>query len=183
MRKLTFAAVMVALTMTTSATFAGDQGDRDTFHATLSGFQEVTGPGPILSEGKGTLRLRLDRQAQTLTFWLTYSNLTPGAFMAHIHFAPVHVGGSIMVWFCGGPPATAPAGVQRCPADGGTVTGIITAGDVQAIAAQHITAGDFDALEDALDNNSAYVNVHTAAFPAGEIRGQIHHGDGDRDDF
>jgi hypothetical protein len=61
------------------------------------------------------------------------------------------------------------------------VTGTITAGDVQGIAAQHVMAGDFDALEDALENNSAYANVHTAAFPAGEIRGQIHSGDGDND--
>jgi hypothetical protein len=172
------ASAVVALTAATSVTLA-DQEARDTFHATLSGFQEVTGPGPILSEGKGTLKLKLDRQAKTLTFWLTYSNLTPGAFMAHIHFAPVHVGGSIMVWFCGGAPVTPPAGVQPCPAGGGTVTGTITAADVQAIPAQHVTAGDFDALEDALDANSAYANVHTAAFPAGEIRGQIHDGDGD----
>lgn len=183
MRKLSLATILVALTiMATSATLAGDRDDWNTFHATLSGFQEVVGPGPILSEGKGTLKLVLDRQAKTLTFWLTYSNLTPGVFMAHIHFAPVHVGGSIVVWFCGGPPVTPPAGVQRCPADGGTVTGVITPQDVQGVAAQHIMAGDFDALEDALDNNSAYVNVHTAAFPAGEIRGQIHRGDDDGDD-
>ena len=181
MRKLLLIGAMVALT-SASATIAADQDDRDTFHATLSGFQEVTGPGPILSEGTGTLRLKLDRQAKTLTFSLTYSNLTPGAFMAHIHFAPVHVGGSIMVWFCGGTPVTPPAGVQACPAGGGTVTGTIMAADVQAIAAQHVTAGDFDALEDALDTNSAYANVHTTAFPAGEIRGQIHRGDGDGDD-
>jgi hypothetical protein len=179
MRKLILATALVALTAAASTTIAGN--DRDTFHATLSGFQEVTGPGPILSEGKGTLKLKLDRQAKTLTFWLTYSNLTPNAFMAHIHFAPVHVGGSIMVWFCGGSPVTPPAGVQPCPAGGGTVTGTITAGDVQGIAAQHVMAGDFDALEDALENNSAYANVHTAAFPAGEIRGQIHAGDGDND--
>jgi hypothetical protein len=181
MRKIILAAVLLTATAVTSA-IAGDRDDRDMFHATLSGFQEVTGPGPILSEGTGTLKLQLDRQAKTLTFWLTYSNLTPGAFMAHIHFGPVHVGGSIMVWFCGGAPVTPPAGVQACPAGGGTVTGTITAADVQAIAGQHVMAGDFDAVEDALENNSAYVNVHTTAFPAGEIRGQIHRGDGDADD-
>jgi CHRD domain len=182
MRKIILPAALVAATALTSAAIAGHQDDRGMFHATLTGFQEVTGPGPILSEGNGTLKLKLDRHAKTLTFWLTYSNLTPGAFMAHIHFAPVHVGGSIMVWFCGGPPVTPPAGVQPCPAGGGTVTGTITAADVQSIASQHVMAGDFDALEDALDADSAYVNVHTTAFPAGEIRGQIHRGDGDADD-
>jgi hypothetical protein len=177
MRKLLLATALVALTAGTSATLADATDDTETFHATLTGFQEVTGPGPILSEGKGTLKLTLDRRAKTLTFTLTYSNLTPDAFMAHIHFAPVHVGGGIMIWFCGGPPATPPAGVQRCPASGGTVTGTITAADVQSIAAQNVMAGDFDAVEDALDNNSAYANVHTVAFPSGEIRGQIRHGD------
>ena len=179
MRKLILATALVALTAAATATLAGDRDDRDSFQARLSGFQEVTGPGPILSEGTGTLKLKLDRQAKTLTFWLTYSNLSASAFMAHIHFAPVHVGGSIMVWFCGGAPVTPPAGVQPCPAGGGTVTGTLTAADVQGIAAQHVTAGDFDALQDALDSNSAYANVHTTNFPAGEIRGQIHHGDGD----
>lgn len=179
MRKIILAAALVTVTSLTSTAIARDQDDRDTFHATLTGFQEVTGPGPILSEGTGTLKLKLDRQAKTLTFWLTYSNLTPGVFMSHIHFAPVHVGGSIMVWFCGGPPVTPPAGTQPCPAGGGTVTGTITAADVQSVAAQNVIAGDFDALEDALEADSAYVNVHTVAFPAGEIRGQIHRGDAD----
>jgi hypothetical protein len=182
MRKLILATALVALTAGTSATLADATDDTETFHATLTGFQEVTGPGPILSEGKGTLKLTLDRRAKTLTFTLTYSNLTPDAFMAHIHFAPVHVAGGIMIWFCGGPPVTPPAGTQPCPASGGTVTGTITAADVQSIAAQNVMAGDFDAVEDALENNSAYANVHTVAFPNGEIRGQIRHGDGDGHD-
>ena len=181
MRKLILVITLAVITAGTHATLAGARDGMATFHANLTGFQEVTGPGPILSEGTGTLKLTLDRQTKTLTFTLTYSNLTPGAFMAHIHFAPVHVGGSIMIWFCGGPPVTPPAGVQPCPAGGGTVTGTITAADVQSIPAQHVMAGDFDALEDALDSNSAYANVHTAAFPNGEIRGQIHRGDGDDD--
>jgi hypothetical protein len=36
-----------------------------------------------------------------------------------------------------------------------------------------VKPGDFDALTDALFSNSAYANVHTANFPAGEIRGQV----------
>jgi CHRD domain len=56
---------------------------------------------------------------------------------------------------------------------------MITAGNVQAIASQNVTAGDFDALEDALTTNTAYANVHTSNFPAGEIRGQIRGGDDD----
>jgi CHRD domain len=34
-------------------------------------------------------------------------------------------------------------------------------------------AGDFDALVKVIETLSAYVNVHTTNFPAGEIRGQI----------
>jgi len=56
------------------------------------------------------------------------------------------------------------------------VSGTITAGNVQAIASQNVNAGDFDALEDALTTNTAYANVHTSNFPAGEIRGQVRGG-------
>ena len=50
------------------------------------------------------------------------------------------------------------------------------------ITGQNVVAGDFDALEDALESNTAYANVHTiplpgaanTAYPGGEIRGQVH---------
>jgi hypothetical protein len=56
---------------------------------------------------------------------------------------------------------------------------MIAPASVQAIAGQNVTAGDFDALQDALDSDTAYGNIHTVAFPAGEIRGQVRRNDDD----
>jgi CHRD domain len=61
------------------------------------------------------------------------------------------------------------------------VTGTLTAASVIGPAAQNVTAGDFDAVTDALNSNTAYANVHTAKFPSGEIRGQVRRGDRDDD--
>ena len=90
---------------------------------------------------------------------------------SHIHLGKNHVAGGVMVFFCSNNNVP---NVQPCPADGGTVTGTITAANVLAIATQNVTAGDFDALTEALSSNTAYANIHTMKFPAGEIRGQIH---------
>jgi hypothetical protein len=54
------------------------------------------------------------------------------------------------------------------------VTGTFTAENVQAVTSQNVAAGDFDALVDAIASNTAYANVHTTVFGAGEIRGQCH---------
>jgi hypothetical protein len=55
--------------------------------------------------------------------------------------------------------------------------GTITSASVVGPTAQNINPGDFDALVAALDSNTAYGNIHTVKFPAGEIRGQILKGD------
>jgi len=39
--------------------------------------------------------------------------------------------------------------------------------------AQGVAAGEFDEFVQALRAEAAYANVHTAAFGAGEIRGQV----------
>ena len=53
------------------------------------------------------------------------------------------------------------------------MTGTLTAANVLAIAGQNVPAGDFSALVDALESDTAYANIHTTAFPAGEIRGEV----------
>jgi hypothetical protein len=91
---------------------------------------------------------------------------------AHIHFGKEHVTGGIIVFLCTNM-GNGPAGTPACPANGGTVTGTITAGNVLGVAKQNVNAGDFNALARALTSNTAYANVHTMVYPAGEIRGQI----------
>jgi hypothetical protein len=160
------------------------------YSAKFSGFQEVGGlgageTGAISSTGQATLKLTLDKTAQTLTYTLTYSGLT-NVLQSHIHFGKNHVAGGIMVFFCSNL-GNGPAGTPACPDDtsgAATVTGTITPAGVVGPTAQNITAGDFAAVVAALASNTAYGNIHTKQFPAGEIRGQIrgerrHH---DRDD-
>src|SRR5882672_3945501 len=74
------------------------------FHAVFSGFNEIgslTAPsGAIMSDGRATLELRLDRANQTLSYVLKFSGLSAAVTQAHIHFGKIHVAGGVMVFFC-----------------------------------------------------------------------------------
>jgi len=158
------------------------------YSAKFSGFQEVGGvgageTGAILSTGQARLKLTLDKTAQTLTYTLTYSGLT-NVLQSHIHFGKEHVAGGIMVFFCTNL-GNGPAGTPTCPDDASremTVTGTVSAAGVVGPTAQGITAGDFAGVVAALASNTAYGNIHTKQFPAGEIRGQVHAERRDNDD-
>jgi len=147
------------------------------FQATFSGFQEVGGlgagqTGAILSTGEGTLRLSLDTESQRLDYKLTYSNFSNPVTQAHIHFGKPGVGGGIMVFFCTNL-GNGPAGTPACPATAGTVTGTLTPASVIGPNAQNIVPGDFAGVVSALTSLTAYGNIHTSRFPAGEIRGEV----------
>ena len=165
--------ILAAAVTTVSAAGANAQQ----FQANFSGFQELGAlnaeTGAILSTGQGTLALNLNQPAGTLTFTLTYSGLSEPVTQAHIHFGKVHVPGGIIVFFCTNI-NNGPVGTQACPAGGGTVSGTITGANIVGPAAQNIPAGHFAGLVAALLSDTAYGNIHTTKFPAGEIRGQIH---------
>jgi hypothetical protein len=159
--------------------FSASYVQAEEFFARLIGFNENPS---ILSDGSGRFKLDLDRNANTARYELSFSGLSAPATQGHIHFAKARVNGGIIVWLCQSATNPSPvANTPTCPANGGTVTGTITAASIVAVAAQLVTAGDFDALTDALEANSAYANVHTTAAPGGEIRGQIRGRDRDEE--
>jgi hypothetical protein len=166
------------VTAVTFAPLAQASSHVEEFHAVFSGFNEVGGlnaeTGAILSDGKATLRLKLDRSQQSISYTLSYSGLGTAVTQAHIHFGKVHMPGGVMVFFCSNL-TSAPPNTQTCPASG-TISGTISASNVVGPSAQGVTAGDFQAVVDALESDTAYANIHTTAFPAGEIRGEIRRG-------
>jgi hypothetical protein len=173
--------LFASATLAAALALSAAQAKAEQFSAKFSGFNELGAlnaeTGAILSDGTATVNLDLDRNAQTLKFTLTFSGLGAPITQSHIHFGKIHVPGGVIVFFCAAPGTPAPAGTATCTGTSGTVTGTITAANIIGPTAQNIPAGSFDGLVDALESNTAYGNIHTTKFPAGEIRGEIRRGD------
>ena len=129
----------------------------------LSGYHEVPA---LSSSGTGSFRAEIAGNGQSIAYELRYSGLATAVSAAHIHFAQRDVNGGVSAFLCGG------GGKPACPASG-TVTGTIVAADVVGPAAQGIAAGELAELIAAIRAGRTYVNVHTAAYPGGEIRAQL----------
>jgi len=97
------------------------------------------------SAGNGTVDVDYDAATKKLTWKLTYSGLSGPATAAHFH-GPAEPGKNAGV-------AVAIPNAGTSPAEGSA-----TLTDAQAA---DLTAGKY------------YINVHTAANPGGEIRGQV----------
>src|SRR6266851_808451 len=161
------AAVVAVLGLTIAATSA-DEGTNN-LRAHLTGFQESP---PKLSPSTGSFEATVT--GSTLSYKLTYSQLSSPAFMAHIHFGQPAVNGGVFLWLCGSATAPGPAGTPTCPPDGGTVSRSVTASDIVApVPTQNLAAGDFAGALAIIAAGDAYVNVHTINFPGGEIRGAV----------
>ena len=133
--------------------------ERAKFQATLTGAEEVP---PVTTEGSGFAKLKLVRDGTELTFILVVRKLTD-VVQAHIHLGPAGVNGEVVAFLLH--PGEAPPG----PFSGLLARGSVTEADlVGSLAGQPLSA-----LVDEMKAGNTYVNVHTVAFPGGEIRGQV----------
>ncbi|HEY6307575.1 MAG TPA: CHRD domain-containing protein [Candidatus Angelobacter sp.] len=183
MKKLWFA--VVALFCVSAVIAVAAEKEKSHLSARLDGLQEVAA-ATIITDGTGTFTATLNDDS-TLTYTLTYKNLSSAVLQAHIHIGATKVSGNITIFLCSNLP-NPPAGTPACPDDAthsGTVSRTVSAADVTALAAsQGVPAGDFADVVRAIASHVTYANVHTANHPAGEIRGQIRqHGDDEDDEL
>jgi hypothetical protein len=147
-----------------------ERGERRSFSARLEGFSEVP---TISSPGEGSFRAHLSSDGLSLHYVESYSGLSAHVTQSHIHFGQRHTAGAIMVWLCQTATNIDPTGLSPQCVNEGTVEGDITAANIVKAGSQGIDVGEFEEFVRALRNDSGYANVHTTAFPGGEIRGQI----------
>jgi hypothetical protein len=136
--------------------------------AKLKSFSEVP---TNVTDGTGTFTATITDDT-TISFTLSYQNLSTPVVQSHIHVGATKTNGAIAIFFCG--PSGSPAHTT-CPNDStnsGTVTGTVAAADV-VINGQGIKPGEFAKVLRAIANGDTYVNVHTMQLPGGEIRGQV----------
>jgi hypothetical protein len=135
----------------------------------------------VSSAARGRFKAMIDAENQTISYELSYDGLEAPALQAHIHIGQRRVNGGVSVFLCGNAPAVPPETVPpppACPPAPATVTGVLTAANIIGPTAQGIeptsgTVNEFDELLALLRKELAYVNVHSARFPGGEIRGQV----------
>lgn len=115
-----------------------------TFSVPLSGGEQVPA---VTTSGSGTAELTYDPATRVVTWSIAYKDLTGPATMAHFH-GPAAAGanGPVTVWLS-----------KQGAAPESPIRGEAT---LSASQAEQFAAGQW------------YVNIHTKAHPAGEIRGQ-----------
>jgi len=178
MKRVVAAAAILVLVIGTGIVFS--EGGFKNIMESLTGFEEF----PVISTtGHGEFRARISNDETQIWWELSYADLEGTIQQSHIHFGPANtaIAGNISVFFCTNL-GNGPAGTQACPASPATISGVITAANVIGPAAQGIEAGALSELIAAMRAGKTYVNVHSTKWPAGEIRSQITHEGGDRDD-
>lgn len=160
MRKISFIAVAAALACGGS----NNNTPSNVYVATTmtSAAEVPTPPNPNPgASGNATFTVNADN---TVSYSITYAGLSGPPTLAHIHAAAAGTSGGVVT------PVLLPT--PKPTTTSGTVTGSFAASDIQA-GAGGIVKGDLNSLVAAMKAGNTYANVHTAANPAGEIRGQI----------
>ena len=128
------------------------------FSASLSPDNEVTG-AEVNSNANG-IAFALSRRGERVAVRVNAFGLTGPATMVHLHLGPEGVNGPVV--------ANLTEGLRR---RGTAANAVIRSSDVLGPLAE--AENPFLALLNEIAAGNIYVNVHTAANPAGEIRGQL----------
>jgi hypothetical protein len=185
MKRLMMVAIVVVGVAGSGLAFSDDGGSR--FRERLSGLKEAA--APVSTTGNGTFQATINKDGTEISYTLTFQNLEGDVRQAHIHIGYPQNSGGIVLWLCDSATNPSPsAATPECTVDdpsnlrAGTVSGTLTAADVQAQATNGIAAGEWEEVLNLIRAGRTYANVHSVKFPPGEIRSQLDNGTVDSDD-
>ena len=136
--------VAAVLVLAVGACSDSEDPGEETYVTNLDGAQERPNPVTTTASGTGSLTVNANR---TITYSLAQTGMTPT--VQHIH---------------------GPAGAEG---SAGVIVAV-TIGQNQTLTPANFTgAVSYDSLLVLLRNNMTYFNIHSTAFPAGEIRGNL----------
>lgn len=144
--------------------------DRQAFHAELTGAEEV--PQPVMTDTTGKASFKVNRKRTRIAFRLRIKDgnrilAGPGG---HLHCAPFGENGPVVAFLAGGMPVGYNGTVRiRASLDDGSIV-------------NDRCGATIDELVDSMNLGLVYVNIHSAANPGGEIRGQVYATSGHDDD-
>jgi hypothetical protein len=155
--------ILVILTISLSTAFAGSNRN---FRASLKGRNEVP---PVDTNAQGQAILKVSKDETSVDYKLIVANIED-VTQAHIHCGAEGVNGPVVVFLFG------------FVAGGVDVNGVLSEGsftnaNILPRPDSPECPGGVANLDDLLAkirSGDAYVNVHTVAWPGGEIRGQLH---------
>ncbi len=131
--------------------------DNKNYNSKLSGANEVPS---VLSKATGVAKFNFSNDGNSALFQVNVANIEDVRF-AHIHFAKAGANGGVVY-------------TLRMDKVEGPVSGVYAKGEIiPSNFSGQMLGGDLQILKEAFRTGNAYVNVHSDAFPSGELRGQV----------
>ncbi len=168
MKKTYINLFLVSILLLSSSTIVSASSELK-FKADLSGAQEVTSPaGGVVTDTSGTITIEFDKALTNAQFRITVRSGT-GITQAHFHCASAGVNGPVVAFLFGpvDPPVNVGDGSVEVTLDN---SNIIPPDTTEACG---VPLNNVASLAFAMLEAKIYVNVHSTAFPAGVIRGQL----------
>jgi hypothetical protein len=157
MRRAAILLAIIALLAAPAAVLAQNEVTAD-----LTGDAETP---PVATDATGSANVVISDDGSSISFEVTFEDLSGDgtATMAHIHYGPDQSEpGPVMIWLT---EVGVPDGSFASPISG-------TATEAEFVAVDGGPQNFAEAVQ-AIRDGDTYVNVHTAAYPGGEIRGQL----------
>ncbi len=138
------------------AACGGSSNNTTKYAATLNGVSETP---PVATSGTGNATFTVS--GTMVTYSITASGLSGNATASHIHVGPTTASGPVVLPF---------NTINNGPGGSVTISGTFTSSDV--VPQTNPPINNLDDLLAQMRAGNTYTNIHTAAHPGGEIRGQ-----------